>query len=64
MLGKLATAGKYLGQTARLMVGVPSYDNYLQHMKQNHPGKPVMSYEEFFINRQQARYGQGMARCC
>jgi len=28
MLEELATIGKYLGQTARLMVGVPDYDVY------------------------------------
>ena len=46
------------------MVGVPSYDNYLAHMKRTHPDQPVMSYEQFFINRQEARYGGGIGRCC
>ena len=57
MLGELGKLGAYLGQTARLMVGLPDYDNYLNHMQANHPDQPVMSYEEFFRERQDARYG-------
>ena len=66
MLGDLGKLGAYLGQTARLMVGLPDYDNYLNHMKATHPDQPVMSYEEFFRERQDARYGgKGrIARCC
>ena len=64
MFKKIATAGKYLGQTASLMVGVPNYDTYVQHMQTNHPGKAIMTYEEFFINRQNARYGGATGRCC
>jgi uncharacterized short protein YbdD (DUF466 family) len=50
--------------TARLMVGVPPYQNYCRHMAERHPGAPVMSETEFFRNRQQARYGSGAGRCC
>lgn len=65
MFQDLAKMGRYLGQAARLMVGVPDYDNYVQHMRLNHPDLPVMTYEEFFRNRQDARYGgNGPGRCC
>jgi len=52
--------------TARLMVGLPSYDAYLAHMAQTHPDQPPMSYAEFFRNRQDARFGgrSGGFRCC
>ena len=54
--------GAYLGQTARLMVGLPDYDVYLTHMQEQHPDKTAMTYEE----RQDARYGGNgrMSRCC
>lgn len=67
MFSDLARVGKYLGQAARLMVGVPDYDNYVQHMKLTHPELPVMTYEEFFRERQEARYGGAdgrPGRCC
>jgi len=59
-------AGRYLAQSFRLMVGVPDYGTYLAHMEATHPGKPVMSYADFFRERQAARYGGAgrMGRCC
>lgn len=54
-------------QTARLMVGVPDYQNYVTHRQTTHPDLPVMSYEEFFRERQTARYAVSKGRfrgCC
>lgn len=54
-------------QTARLMVGVPDYQNYVQHRQTSHPGEPVMTYEEFFRERQNVRYTIEKGRfkgCC
>lgn len=56
-----------LARTARLMVGVPDYDAYVAHRKEAHPGEPVMSYEEFFRERQTSRYATKdgkISRCC
>lgn len=64
MLASLAQAGRYLGQSMRLMVGLPEYDTYLGHMERTHPGEPVMTYEEFFRERQEARYGSGKRPTC
>ncbi|SFF12838.1 Uncharacterized short protein YbdD, DUF466 family [Paracidovorax wautersii] len=62
----VATGGRYLAQSLRLMVGLPDYDAYLSHQERTHPGEPVMSYAEFFRDRQDARYGgKGrISRCC
>ena len=46
------------------MVGVPDYETYVAHLRQAHPGREPMSYEAFFRDRQQARYGGGGGRCC
>jgi len=54
-------------QTARLMVGVPDYDTYVAHRRAQHPGEPIMSYAEFFRERQAARYACERGRfkgCC
>jgi uncharacterized short protein YbdD (DUF466 family) len=59
-------AGK-LARTGRLMVGVPDYEAYVAHSKSVHPDRPVMSYEEFFRERQASRYGANggkISRCC
>ena len=64
-LDHAARAGRYLAQSLRLMVGLPSYDTYVSHMQATHPGAPLMSYEDFFRERQAARYGcRSSARCC
>ncbi|MFZ1893516.1 MAG: YbdD/YjiX family protein [Rhodoplanes sp.] len=49
------------------MVGIPDYDTYVEHRQRNHPDEPIMSYEEFFRDRQEARYAVGEGRfrgCC
>ncbi len=54
-------------RTARLMIGIPDYETYLEHRRTWHPGEPVMTYEEFFRERQDARYAVGKGkinRCC
>lgn len=66
--GKTVRATTRLGvQAARLMVGVPDYQTYVEHRRTQHPGLPVMTYEEFFRERQSARYAIGNGRfrgCC
>ena len=56
----------WIAKTARLMVGVPDYQSYVEHRKTHHPGEPIMTYEEFFWERQQARYAcrKGKFRGC
>jgi len=66
LLGDLSQACRYLGQSMRLMVGLPEYNTYLAHMEATHPDQPPMSYEAFFRERQEARYGGAGKRggCC
>lgn len=63
----LGQAGRYMAQGLRLMVGQPDYGSYLRHMAATHPDQAPMNFEEFFRNRQDARFGVGtgrMTRCC
>lgn len=64
MLRKTIRGAAYLCQSARLMVGMPEYSTYLDHMRNAHPERPPMSYPEFFRERQEARYGGKISRCC
>lgn len=69
-LFRLGHIGRRLGQAGYLMVGMPDYQTYVEHMRRCHPDRIVMSYPEFFRDRQQARYGGGKdgkgrpVRCC
>jgi len=51
-------------RAGRLAVGVPDYDTYVAHMRTHHPGAHIMTYPEFFNERQQKRYGTGRTGCC
>ena len=66
MIHKISQTLRQLSQRMRLMVGMPEYSTYVEHMKTAHPDQPVMSYEEFFRERQEARYGSKgrLNRCC
>jgi uncharacterized short protein YbdD (DUF466 family) len=65
-MDRIAQVWRWAVQTARLMIGIPDYDTYVAHRRTHHPGEPVMSYPEFFRERQQARYGGegGIRGCC
>jgi len=39
MFNDISRLGKYLGQAARLMVGMPDYDTYVEHMQTKTPGQ-------------------------
>jgi uncharacterized short protein YbdD (DUF466 family) len=43
---------------------VPDYDNYVRHLRDKHPDRPIPDYATFFRQRQDARYGGGGFRCC
>lgn len=61
------TTAYWMTRTARLMIGVPDYETYVAHRRENHPEEPIMTYVEFFRERQQARYAVSKGRlrgCC
>ena len=65
--GRVRFVCEMVAQTARLMVGVPDYQTYVAHRQRVHPDQPVMNYEQFFRERQAARYAIGKGRfrgCC
>jgi uncharacterized short protein YbdD (DUF466 family) len=64
---KVRVAAHWAARTARLMVGVPHYETYVAHRRAHHPQEPIMSYEEFFRERQNARFAIEKGRmkgCC
>ena len=54
-------------QFISLLVGVPSYETYVTHMKQYHPEEPILCQKQFFAEAQEARFnakGGKISRCC
>jgi len=67
LLSSLKAAGRTALRAARLMIGFPDYDAYVRHRRAVHPDEDVMTYEEFFRERQASRYGVNggkISRCC
>jgi uncharacterized short protein YbdD (DUF466 family) len=55
---------QWTARTARLMIGIPDYETYVARRRATHPDEPVMSYEEFFRERQDAHYNFGKGGRC
>ncbi|WP_462408719.1 YbdD/YjiX family protein [Neobacillus sp. Marseille-QA0830] len=67
MLNQLKKFNTYRKQFLSLLVGVPSYETYVEHMKTHHPEQPVKSRKQFFCEAQEERYnakGGKVSRCC
>ncbi|PLS14834.1 cytosolic protein [Bacillus sp. M6-12] len=67
MLSKIQTILKYRKQFISLLVGVPSYEKYVEHMQTHHPQQQMKSRKEFFCEAQEARFnakGGKISRCC
>jgi uncharacterized short protein YbdD (DUF466 family) len=66
-LVRIGTAWSWAVRAGRLMVGIPDYDTYVAHCRARHPGEQVMTYVEFFRERERARYACDKGRfkgCC
>ena len=50
MYSKITLTLRHFTQSLRLMVGMPEYSTYVDHMKSTHPDRAIMTYEEFFIS--------------
>ncbi|MFD0767615.1 YbdD/YjiX family protein [Bacillus sp. CGMCC 1.60114] len=67
MLKIMISMWRYRQQFISLLVGVPSYEKYVAHMKQHHPNEIVLSRKQFFAEAQEARFnakGGKVSRCC
>ncbi|WP_130802956.1 YbdD/YjiX family protein [Acinetobacter ihumii] len=53
---RIATLFKRLQQSFRLMVGVPDYETYLEHMHKHHPDLEPMDAKTFYRHCVDARY--------
>ncbi|EEL48244.1 hypothetical protein bcere0022_44570 [Bacillus cereus Rock3-44] len=54
-------------QFISLLVGVPSYETYVTHMKKHHPEEMILCQKQFFAEAQEARFnakGGKISRCC
>jgi uncharacterized short protein YbdD (DUF466 family) len=63
---RIATLWQGLQQSFRLMVGVPDYENYVEHMKKHHPDLTPMDAKTFYRHCIDSRYptaGGNLKKC-
>ncbi len=60
---KLTLLYKRSDRFFHLLVGMPSYDKYLEHMQIHHPDKIPKTQKEFFTQALEAKYGAGSIKC-
>ncbi len=49
-------------RAARQILGIPDYETYVERRKVTHPDEPIMSFEEFVREREEARCAVGEGR--
>ncbi len=64
LLDKLKTLYQRSDRFVSLLVGMRSYDKYVEHMKTKHPEREILSRKDFFKESLEARYNGGVTRCC
>lgn len=60
----LQERGRAIRQACRQIFGIPDYDRYLSHQAENHPGQPVLSRRDFYVQSIDRKYGKSGPRCC
>ena len=62
--GVFRERARSLCSACRQVFGMPDYERYLAHAAQRHPGAPVLTRSDFFVQAIERKYGRGGARCC
>ena len=62
--GGLRERARYLCSACRQVFGMPDYERYLAHAAERHPGAPILTRSDFFIQAIERKYGKGGPRCC
>ncbi len=61
---KISAYYKKIDRFSHLLVGMPSYDKYVEYMEKFHPNETPQTQREFFKEALEKKYGAGSSRCC
>jgi len=62
--GGLRGRVRSLCTACRQVFGMPDYERYLTHAAERHPGAPVLTRNDYFVQAIERKYGKGGMRCC
>ena len=60
----LRARSRHLCSACRQVFGMLDYERYLAHAAERHPGVPLLTRSDFFVQAIERKYGKGGARCC
>ena len=63
ILSKIAIFYKKIDRFSHLLVGMPSYDKYVEYMQKFHPNETPQTQREFFKEALEKKYGAGSSKC-
>ena len=61
---KISAFYRKIDRFSHVLVGMPSYDKYVEYMEKFHPNQTPKSQREFFKEALEKKYGAGSSRCC
>lgn len=65
LFGRVKTLYRRSDRFFHLLVGLPSYDKYVEHIETHHPGQKPKSRKQFFKECIEKKYGAGGGtKCC
>ncbi|MGX2982336.1 KCU-star family selenoprotein [Helicobacter sp. 23-1045] len=65
LIGRISRLYRRSDRFFHLLVGLPSYDKYIEHMENHHPDRTPKSRKEFFKECIEKKYGAGGGgKCC
>ena len=53
-----------IAELVRAVIGAPSYERYVTHMRLAHPDRAPLGRDDFIRHRLDERYSKPGARCC
>jgi len=62
--GGLRERARSLCSACRQVFGIPDYERYLAHAAARHPGAPVLTRSDFYVQAIERKYDKGGARWC
>lgn len=61
---RLLDRARAVRQAYLQVFGIPDYERYVAHLASHHPGEPVLSRREFYLQAIDRKYGRSGPRCC
>lgn len=64
-MSKIADFAYKAKTTVKVIFNIPDYEKYVKHQREKHPGCPILTEKQFYMQTLKDRYESGKVnRCC